>query len=116
MHRLRFALWTVSVGWIVALRELVTRICAVCRRKSDRQDDRQERVARARCVPIDHPAYVRPDPLLYSQYYLSKLGLAVTWDNPDISLRQNGVTVSSSLLQPDTEYEVVARIWNASTA
>jgi hypothetical protein len=43
------------------------------------------------------------------------LGLAVTWDNPDIQLWRGGVPVSSSLLEPDTEYKVIARIWNAST-
>jgi hypothetical protein len=65
-------------------------------------------------VPIDDPAFVRPDPLIYAQYYLSRLGLAVTWDNPDIELRLNGVPVSSSLLEPGTTYEIVARIWNGS--
>jgi hypothetical protein len=65
-------------------------------------------------VPIDHPAFVRPDPLIYSQYYLMGLGLSVTWDSPDIHLRRDGAPVSSSRLEPDTLYEVVARIWNAS--
>ena len=42
------------------------------------------------------------------------LGLAVTWDNPDIVLYHNGVAVSSHDLQPGTEYEVRSRIWNDS--
>jgi hypothetical protein len=44
-----------------------------------------------------------------------KLGLAVTWDNPDIVLRKNGVAIPSSQLELETEYEIVARIWNNST-
>jgi hypothetical protein len=58
---------------------------------------------------------LRPDPLIYSQQYLMGLGLAVTWDNPDIWLERNGSRVSSHAIEPDTEYEIVARIWNGST-
>ena len=61
--------------------------------------------------------YRRPDPLIYDQYYLQSLGLAVTWDNPDIHLERAdmpGVHVDSHTLAPDTEYNVVARIWNGS--
>jgi hypothetical protein len=56
----------------------------------------------------------QPDPLIYSQTELMKLGLAVTWDNPDVQLYRNGVPVSSWELDPATEYEVVARVWNKS--
>lgn len=42
------------------------------------------------------------------------LGLAVTWDNPDIVLLLNGVPVAESELLPSTEYEVRATIWNNS--
>lgn len=115
MRRLGFVLRTLLFGWLVALRDLSRRICDRYRREKRREGNkRARRAARARCVPIDHPAFVQPDPLIYSQYYLMKLGLAVTWDNPDIQLRRNGAPVSSSQVQPDTEYEVVARIWNAS--
>lgn len=68
------------------------------------------------CVPIDHPAFVRPDPLIYSQQHLIDRGLAVTWDNPDITLAHGGVPVSSANLEPATTYEVSARIWNNSLA
>jgi hypothetical protein len=57
---------------------------------------------------------LRPDPLIYSQYFLMHQGLAVTWDNPDIVVRKDGVTVPSHALEPATTYEIVARIWNAS--
>lgn len=40
--------------------------------------------------------------------------MAVTWDNPDIWLERGGSAVSSHDLEPDTEYDVVARIWNGS--
>jgi hypothetical protein len=68
-----------------------------------------------RCVPINDPAFVRPDPTIYDQYYLTGLGLAVTWDNPDIQLYLNGTPVSSNQLLAGTTYEVVAQIWNNST-
>ena len=67
-----------------------------------------------KCVPIKRPEFHQPDPLIYSQFYLMSLGLAVTWDNPDIVLQRGGVPVPSAALQPDTEYEIVARIWNNS--
>ena len=52
--------------------------------------------------------------MIYSQGYLMKQGLGVTWDNPDIQLYLGGVAVSSHALQPGTEYEIRARCWNAS--
>jgi hypothetical protein len=66
------------------------------------------------CGPIQHPSFHRPDPLIYSQRYLQKLGLAVTWDNPDIVLRKDGVVVSEGDLLPNTDYEIDATIWNNS--
>ena len=59
-------------------------------------------------------ATARPDPLVYSQPYLMSQGLAVTWDNPDIELFDNGVLVPSSDLKPNHEYEVRVRVWNGS--
>jgi hypothetical protein len=68
------------------------------------------------CVPIPHPNFKRPDPLIYDQYYLMSLGLAVSWQNPDIEILQGGAPVAStSELQPATNYTVRARIWNGST-
>jgi hypothetical protein len=66
-------------------------------------------------MPVFEKVYRRPDPLIYSQWYLMAQGLAVTWDNPDISLLRGGVPVSAHALLPDTEYTVVARVWNGST-
>ena len=112
--RLLFLIRTVLFGWVGGLRELIRLLRRYCRRRKKRPGGREGKASRARCVPIDHPSFVRPDPLIYCQTYLMKQGLAVTWDNPDIELRRNGVAVPSSQLEADTEYEIVARIWNAS--
>ena len=102
-------------GWITALRELLARLLAWIRRLLG-HDGRSSRGADTNCVPIRHPEYVQPDPMIYSQWYLMSLGFAVTWDNPDIELRRSGVPVPSSDIAPDTDYEIVARIWNGSTS
>ncbi len=100
-------------GWLIALYRLVELLWK--RVKQPTPPKRPDhRPTQSGCVKIDHPAFVRPDPLLYSQQYLMAQGLAVTWDNPDITLLQGGVPVSSSALLPATTYEVRARIWNNS--
>lgn len=114
LTRLLFLLRTLLYGWLVAIWVLLQRLLDAKRRRDKRGTGRDRKVSRARCVPIDREAFVRPDPLIYDQYYLAKLGLAVTWDNPDIQLWKSGVPVSSSLLEPDTDYAVVARVSNAS--
>ncbi|MEO8264388.1 MAG: hypothetical protein ABI706_02640 [Ilumatobacteraceae bacterium] len=102
-------------GWISALLRLLGRLLAWIRRLLG-HDGRSSRGADTDCVPIRHPEYVQPDPMIYSQWYLMSLGFAVTWDNPDIELRRGGVPVPSSGIAPDTDYEIVARIWNGSTS
>src|SRR4051812_25666406 len=78
---------------------------------------------RPRPAPADDPslrvpswALREPDPMIYSQPYLQQLGYAVTWDNPDIMVERGGVVVDQHALEPDTVYDVVARIWNGSTS
>jgi hypothetical protein len=66
------------------------------------------------CILVSSAALKRADPLIYSQYYLMKMGLSVTWDNPDIQIFRAGVPVSPSNLLPSTDYEVKVRIWNGS--
>lgn len=66
------------------------------------------------CLVVDNPSFHRPDPCIYSQEYLLKLGLAVTWDNPDIVVRKGGVLVPENALLPDTEYQIEATVWNNS--
>jgi hypothetical protein len=75
------------------------------------------RGARSRKIPSD--TYRRPDPLIYSQGWLLKQGLAVTWDNPDIELEAgsgpNTGPVSSHELEPSKVYRIRAQVWNGST-
>ena len=79
-------------GWLIALIALVRSLPSLCRRRRGMTNDEEHERKRARtwCVPIHDPAYVRPDPLIYDQYYLLELGLNVTWDNPDRSYRDPG--------------------------
>jgi hypothetical protein len=100
-------------GWARSLPELL-RIFKR-RPKDDRQSERDRRRSPLPCVPVNRPEFRRPDPLIYSQYFLMQHGLAVTWDNPDIVLMKGGAVVPSESLDPATEYEIVARVWNAST-
>ena len=66
-------------------------------------------------VKVPPSIYKRPDPMIYSQYYLMAKGLAVTWDNPDIQLFDGSLPVSSHDLTPAKLYTIQARIYNGST-
>lgn len=107
-----FFVKTLLYGWLVALIELWRILWRFLRRFCNHKG---KVPSRHRCIPINNPAFVRPDPMIYDQYYLMSLGLAVTWDNPDIQLYMNGTPVSSNQLLAGTTYEVVAQIWNNST-
>jgi hypothetical protein len=108
---------TLLYGWIVGLWRVFLTLWERCRRAcaKHRLPGRQGKASPKDCVTISDPAMNRPDPLIYDQYYLMSLGFAVTWDNPDIWLELGGVIVPSEQLQPNTTYDVVARIWNGST-
>jgi hypothetical protein len=101
---------TMLYGWVGALCRLLKLLC----RRRPPPKGPEHRPTQSGCVLVDHPAFVRPDPLLYSQRYLISKGLAVTYDNPDITLSKGGVVVSSHDLEPATTYDVTARIWNNS--
>lgn len=89
---------------------------SIHRSLAERRLPRDERKAsKQQCVKLSDPAYKRPDPLIYAQYYLMSQGIAVTWDNPDITLLKGGVPVTGNFLEANTEYEIQARIWNNST-
>lgn len=105
------------LGWASGLRTLIQLVRALLARLRAQlaKQPRDRRKTDDRCVPIRHPSIRRPDPLIYSQTYLMSLGLGVSWDNPDIQLLKGGIPVSSDDLQPATDYEVVARVWNGST-
>jgi hypothetical protein len=103
--------------WLIVIIDLIKRVWKARVKKKKNKEDIPRRIRKAskyECVPIRHPNYHRPDPMIYSQFYLMKQGLAVTWDNPDIQLYHNDVPVPSHALQPETVYEVVARCWNLS--
>jgi hypothetical protein len=104
-------------GWILALIELLR---ILWRRLQDclareRLPGRLSKTSTSRCVKVSDPAFKRPDPMIYDQYYLMSQGLAVTWDNPDMHIELGGVTVPPHTLKPNTNYDVIARVWNNST-
>lgn len=70
----------------------------------------------SRGIDIPPRTYKRPDPMIYSQFYLMSKGIAITWDNPDIHLFDGGgAGVASHALTPSTPYEIRATVWNGST-
>jgi hypothetical protein len=106
----------ITYSWVVALIDILRRILEMlkkefCRPRPAHSDTNATNTG---CGTFDNPAFHRPDPVIYSQKYLLSLGLAVTWDNPDIALFRNGVQVSEGDLQPNTQYEIRATIWNNS--
>src|SRR5262245_47475540 len=102
---------TVLFGWVPSFIQLFKVICDLIRARKKKDEDTKKTL---HCFPIDNPAFVRPDPLIYSQRSLISRGLAVTWDNPDIVLFKGGVPVSSSDLETSTTYDVQIRVWNNS--
>ena len=107
---------SIGYGWVLAIAAVVRSLISLCRRRGHRGNDSEHEGKRARteCVPIEDPAFLRPDPLIYDQYYLMELGLAVTWENPDFAIFRGGVPVPAHLLEADTIYDVVVRVWNGS--
>lgn len=109
--------YLLTFRWLRDIISVVRDLIGICRRGKYLHDHRRGR--RRHCGPkcgvVRPAAYKRADPLIYSQAYLMEQGLAVTWDNPDIQLFENGVPVSSSALKPDTVYQVVATVYNNST-
>ena len=102
--------------WVIAaariIRSFVAGICALWKRRKLNHD---QRYPEEDCLQVRHPSFHRPDPCIYSQTYLMKLGLPVTWDNPDIRLFRNGLPVTESdPLLPATQYEIEATLWNNS--
>ena len=65
------------------------------------------------CIELPPGIYKRADPLIYAQYYLMSQGLAVTWDNPDITILDGTVLVTGPL-KPSHRYTIQVRIWNGS--
>jgi len=107
-------LWSVLVHLLVSivrepwdfLRLVVRRVRNACELKRSRK--------RLPCLPLPPDIARKPDPLIYCQSYLQSLGLAVTWDNPDIQLRLGGSPVDQHDLLPDTDYAVAITVHNGS--
>jgi hypothetical protein len=102
--------------WLKFIITLIKNVAAwvkdVCRRT--KRPHSEVNATEEDCGPIRHPSFHRADPLIYSQKYLKSIGLAVTWNNPDIVLKRNGIIVTENDLLPDTDYVIEATIWNNS--
>ena len=111
---------------IAIIQRLLCDIVERCRRRAGWTEHERNRDPNP-CTPIRRPEFRRPDPLIYAQFYIMSLGFAVTWDNPDITLEKPGpvpanpnappnpaAIVPSGALEADTEYDIVARVWNGS--
>jgi hypothetical protein len=102
------------------LREILRAICRLLRRLFSLHH--RQRGGEGDCCIHLPDSYKRPDPLIYAQYYLMSMGLAVTWDNPDIELFEPGLggpetlgaPVSSSALDANHVYRIRVRVWNGS--
>ena len=107
---------TLTYGWLVELYNLTKLFIAAVKKlyKFIKIPHPKRVKIREDCTIVDDSSFHQPDPCIYSQDYLLKLGLAVTWDNPDIVVRKGGVVVPGTALLPDTEYEIGATIWNNS--
>ena len=115
MKKILLALELLLYKWLLFLIAAVRFLIKKCRQAKTQEAKGHRPYSNACCVPIKSSVYKKPDPTIYDQYYLMALGIAVTWDNPDIQLYYQGAPVSSEDLLPATEYQVVARIWNNST-
>lgn len=112
-----FALPFSSKFWkslVSGLKEIWRAICTILRRLLHCEWHRPRKPDRTGCC-IDLPPDVlkRADPLIYSQYYMMKQGLAVSWDNPDIEIFDGTVLVTGPL-KPKHRYRVRVRVWNGS--
>ncbi len=59
--------------------------------------------ANSNCSTVSHPSFQHPDLRIYDQFYLVKLGLPVTWDNPDIVLPFNVNTFADEVFAGGAE-------------
>src|SRR5262245_10335999 len=102
-------LFRVLLGTLRAIGPFLRGLCRAMKRCFHRPD------RHSCCIRIPPESYKRPDPMLYSQSWLMKQGLSVTWDNPDIQLYDSSNNpVSSSSLDKDKDYRVNVRVWNNS--
>lgn len=92
-----------------------TAVCLLCRRIRSAVRSCHGPDPGVPCLPIPEGVWLRPDAYLYSQRLLMGLGMAVTWDNPDVTLTDMaGNVVGSHDLLPSTDYRITAQIHNKS--
>lgn len=73
---------------------------------------------RKRKVPCLYlPARIvrRPEPNIYSQFFLLQLQQPVTWDNPDIKIFLNNIEQYTYDLKTDTEYDIQITVHSSSS-
>ncbi len=110
-----YLLRTVTFGWLFDAADLLKRAWRLLKARWVRRKlPHPDREVSVRCVTTDHPSVHRPDPCIYSQSFLMQQGLPVTWDNPDIVIRRDGIVVPEGQLLPNTLYEIEGSIWNNS--
>jgi hypothetical protein len=83
--RWRWLWWLLGFVWLAWLLCSLVRLCRLVRR--------EQVCPGGQTVPPW--AYRQPDPLIYSQQYLQSLGLAVTWNNPDMHLELPSAVVEN---------------------
>lgn len=106
------ALWRLIVMLLLLLLLLIRFIKKLIKRICNKHP---EHPPRKHCCEVPPHIKRKPDPCLYSQFYLMAQGLSVTWDNPDIWITlPDGTPVDSHALQPSTNYLVHVRIHDAS--
>jgi hypothetical protein len=66
------------------------------------------------CLQIPIDVTRRPDPCIYSQFYLMANNQPVTWDNPNIEVLLGGLAQDTYNLQASTNYQIKVGIENAS--
>jgi hypothetical protein len=76
-----------------------------CRKRPKRGDP---------CVTIPGHVAHKPDPCIYSQFLLMRLGQPVTWDNPDVRILLGAIEQDTYNLTADTEYDVSITVHNSS--
>ena len=105
----------VLLGLVGLARVLVARFQKLCwERGADPKGRGSVGHPPSREVRVPPHTYKRPDLMIYSQQYLRSHGIAVTWDNPDVSLWDGTAPVSSHDLAPSKAYRIQARVWNSS--
>lgn len=103
----------ILLGWLPAL---IAFFLTLLRRYRGYLQRWRQHKWEVRCRTYPSDIWLRPDVYIYSQKWLMARGIAVTWDNPDIEFhrRSDGALADSHNLQPDTDYDIIAKVHNRS--